>query len=186
MFCIFKCGSLSHNSLTLPIFGLLQIALLFISILNLTDIFLKCIHIHMIITCISLLVNAFMSCSRKALRKLTRMYEIKPRHRGRRDGKGTSNGASSVQSQSCPTLCNPMDCSMPGLPVHHQLPVYPNSCPLSRWCHPTISSSVTPFSSLLRSFPASQSFPMSQFFASGGQRIGVLALASVLPVNNQD
>ena len=132
MFCIFKCGSLSHNSLTLPIFGLLQIALLFISFLNLTDIFLKCIHIHMIITCISLLVNAFMSCSRKALRKLTRMYEIKPRHRGRRDGKGTSNGASSVQSQSCPTLCNPMDCSMPGLPVHHQLPVYPNSCPLSR------------------------------------------------------
>ena len=122
MFCIFKCGSLSHNSLTLPIFGLLQIALLFISILNLTDIFLKCIHIHMIITCISLLVNAFMSCSRKALRKLTRMYEIKPRHRGRRDGKGTSNGASSVQSQSCPTLCDPMNRSMPGLHVHHQLP----------------------------------------------------------------
>ena len=86
-------------------------------------------------------------------------------------------------AQSCLTLCDPMDCSMPGLPVHHQLPVYPNSCPLSRWCHPTISSSVTPFSSLLRSFPASQSFPMSQFFASGGQRIGVLASASVLPIN---
>jgi len=186
MFCIFKCGSLSHNSLTFPIFGLLQIALLFISILNLTDIFLKCIHIHMIITCISLLVNVFMSCSRKALWKLTRMYEIKPRHRRRRDGKGTLSGASSVQFQSCPTLCNPMDCSTPGLPVHHHLPVYPNSCPLSWWCHPTISSSVTPFSSLLQSFPASGSFPMSQLFASVGQRIGVLALASVLPMNNQD
>ena len=61
-----------------------------------------------------------------------------------------------------------------------------NSCPLSRWCHPTISSSVCPFSSCLQSFPASGSFPMSQFFASGGQRIGVSALASVLPMNIQD
>ena len=58
-----------------------------------------------------------------------------------------------------------------------------NSCPLSQWCHPTISSSVVPFSSCPQSFPASRSFPMSQFFASGGQRIGVSASASVLPVN---
>ena len=57
--------------------------------------------------------------------------------------------------------------------------VYPNSCPLSRWCHPTISSSVVPFASLLQSFPASGSFPMSQFFASSDQSIGVSALASV-------
>ena len=57
-----------------------------------------------------------------------------------------------------------------------------NSCPLSQWCHPTISSSVIPFSSCLQSFPASGSFPISQFF-SGGQSIGVSALASVLPVN---
>ena len=64
--------------------------------------------------------------------------------------------------------------------------VYSNSCPSSRWCHPTISSFVIPFSSRLQSFPASGSFPMSQFFASGGQRIGVLALASVLPMNIQD
>ena len=117
--------------------------------------------------------------------------------------------------QSCPTLCNPMDCSMPGLYVHHQLPeftqthihiwllkshsvqfsrsvmsdslwphglqhtrppcpsptpgVHPNLCPLSRWCHPTISSSVVPFSSCPQSFPASGSFPMGQFFASHGQ-----------------
>ena len=61
-----------------------------------------------------------------------------------------------------------------------------NSCPLSRWCHPTISSSVVPFSSCLQSFPASGSFPMSQFFASGGQCIGVSASASVLPMNIQD
>ena len=60
-----------------------------------------------------------------------------------------------------------------------------NSCPLSRWSHPTISSSVVPFSSLLQSFSASGAFPMSQFFA-GGQSIGVSASASVLPVNIQD
>ena len=64
--------------------------------------------------------------------------------------------------------------------------VYPNSCPLSRWCHPTISSSVIPFSSCLQSFPASGSFQMSQLFASGGQSIGVSASTLVLPVNTQD
>ena len=64
--------------------------------------------------------------------------------------------------------------------------VYPNSCPLSWWCHPTISSSFVPFSSRLQSFPASGSFPMSQHFASGGQTIGVSALTSVLPMNTQD
>ena len=58
-----------------------------------------------------------------------------------------------------------------------------NSCPLNRWCHPTISSSVVPFSSCLQSFPASGSFPVSQFFASGGQSIGASASASVLPMN---
>ena len=64
--------------------------------------------------------------------------------------------------------------------------VYPNSGPLSRWCHPTISSSVSPFSSRLQSFPASGSVQMSQFFASGGQIIGVSASTSVLPMNTQD
>ena len=63
--------------------------------------------------------------------------------------------------------------------------VYPNSCPLSRWCHPTISSSVFPFSSCLQSFPASGSFLMNQFFASDGQRIRASASASVLPLNIQ-
>ena len=74
---------------------------------------------------------------------------------------------------------------------HTQLPcpspvpgVYSNSCPLSQWCHPTISCSVIPFSSCLQSCPASGSFPMSQFFALAGQSIG--ASASVLPVNIQD
>ena len=61
-----------------------------------------------------------------------------------------------------------------------------NSRPLSWWCHPTISSSVIPFSSWLQSFPASGSFPLSQFFVSGGQNIGVSASASVLPMNIQD
>ena len=62
---------------------------------------------------------------------------------------------------------------------------YPNPCPLSWWCHPTISSSVVPFSSCPQSFPASGSFQMSQLFASGGQSIGVSASISVLPMNIQ-
>ena len=61
-----------------------------------------------------------------------------------------------------------------------------NSCPSSQWCHPTISSSVIPFSSCLQSFPTSGSFPMGQLFASGGQSIGISALATVLPTNIQD
>ena len=73
---------------------------------------------------------------------------------------------SSVQfspvTQSCPTLCKTIDCSMPGFPVHHQTPgVYSNSCSLSRWCHPTISSSAVPFTSRRQSFPASVYFQMS-------------------------
>ena len=64
--------------------------------------------------------------------------------------------------------------------------VHSDSCPLSRWCHPAISSSVVPFSSCLQSLPASGSFHMSQLFASGGQSIGISASASVLPMNTQD
>ena len=64
--------------------------------------------------------------------------------------------------------------------------VHPNSCPLSWWCHPTISSSVVPFSSCPQSFPASGSLQMSQLFASGGQCTGVSASTSVLPMNTQD
>ena len=90
--------------------------------------------------------------------------------------------SSTSVAQSCPTLCDTMDCPCPS-PTPG---VYSNSCPLSRWCHPTTSSSVVPFSSRLQSFPASRSFPMSQFFTSGGQRIGASASASVLPMNIQD
>ena len=64
--------------------------------------------------------------------------------------------------------------------------VYPNSCPLSQWCHPAILSSIVPFSSCPQSLPASESFPMSQLFAWGGQSIGVSASASVPPMNTQD
>ena len=91
---------------------------------------------------------------------------------------------SSIQSaQSCPTLCEqhtrpPCPSPTPG--------VYSNSCPLSLWCHPTISSSVIPFSSCSQSFPASGSFQMSQLLASGGQSIGVSVSASVLPMNIHD
>ena len=64
--------------------------------------------------------------------------------------------------------------------------IYSNPCPLSRWCHPVISSTVVPFSSRPQSLPASGLFPMSQLFASGGQSIGVSASTSVLPMNTQD
>ena len=72
------------------------------------------------------------------------------------------------------TLWDPMDCSMPNFPVLHHLPeTCSNSCPLSLWCHPTISSSVIPFSSFLQSFPASGSFLMNQLFTSGGPSIRI-------------
>ena len=85
------------------------------------------------------------------------------------------------------------DSLQPHEPQHTRLPylsptdgVYPNPCPLNRWCHPTISSSVVPLSSCPQSFPASGSFQMSQFFVSGSQSIGALASASVLPMNIKD
>ena len=96
------------------------------------------------------------------------------------------NSLSSVQSLSCPTLWDPMDCNMPGLPVHHQLPEFVKTH--VHWvgdaiqpCHPVI-----PFSFCPQSFPAWGSFQMSQFFTSGCQSIGVSASPSVLPMNIQD
>ena len=88
----------------------------------------------------------------------------------------------SLVTQSCPTLCNPLNCSTPGLPVHHQLPEFTQTHVhwVGRWCHPTISSSVIPFFSHLQSIPASGPFQMSHLFASGGQSIGVSASTSVL------
>ena len=85
------------------------------------------------------------------------------------------------------------DCLWPHGHQHTRLPcpsptpgVHLNSCPLSWWCHPTISSSVVPFSSCLQSFPASGSFQMNHLFSSGGQSTGVSASTSVLPMNIQD
>ena len=87
-------------------------------------------------------------------------------------------------TQFCPTLCDPMDCSMPGFPVHHQLPdLAQTQCPSSWWCHPAILSSAIPFS-YHQSSPASRSFPVSQFFISSDQ--GFRVSASVLPMNIQD
>ena len=83
-------------------------------------------------------------------------------------------------AQLCPTLCNPMNRSTPGLPVHHQLPEFTQT-----HVHRTISSSVVPFSSCLQSFPASGSFQMSQLFPLDGQNTGVSASTSVLPMNTQ-
>ena len=86
-------------------------------------------------------------------------------------------------AQSCLTLCNPTDCSTPGLPVHHQLLEFTQTH--VHWVNDTIQPSdpFVPFSSRLQSFLASGSFQMSQFFASGDQSIGASALASVLPMN---
>ena len=89
-------------------------------------------------------------------------------------------------SQSCLTL-QPRELQHARPPCLSQTPgVYSNSCPLSQWCHPAISSSVVPFSSRPQSLPASGSFPMSQLSAWGGQSTGVSASASVLPMNTQD
>ena len=78
-------------------------------------------------------------------------------------------------AQSRPTLCNPMNRSAPGFPVHHQLPEF-TSYSLNQWCHPAISSSIVPFSSCPLSFPASGCFPVSWLLASCGQSIGAFSL----------
>ena len=99
-----------------------------------------------------------------------------------------SSKFSSVQSLSCVRLfVTPWTVYSTRLPCTSPTPgVYSNSRPSRRWCHPTILSSVIPFSSRLQSFLASGSLQMSQFFTSGGQSIGVSASASVLPMNIQD
>ena len=89
-------------------------------------------------------------------------------------------------AQSCPTL-RPHELQHARPPCPSPTPgVHPNTCPLSQWCHLTISSSVVSFSSCPQSFPAAGSFQMSQLFASGGQSTGVSASTSVLPMNTQD
>ena len=90
-------------------------------------------------------------------------------------------------TQLCPTLCDPMDCNMSGLPVHHQLPQFTQNH--VHWVSDaiqTILCSVVPFASCFQFFPASGSFQMNQLFASGGQSIGVSVSALVLPMTIQD
>ena len=125
---------------------------------------------------------------------------------------GVAHSSAAVLAvQSCPTLCNPMDCNPPVSstgpqfssvaqlcptlcdPMNRRPPcpspsprVHSDSRPSSPWCHPAISSSVIPFSSRPQSFPASGSFPMSRLFTSGGKSIGVSASALVFPMNIQD
>ena len=91
-------------------------------------------------------------------------------------------------TQSCLTLCDPMDCSTPGFPVHHQLPKLAQTHVhrVGEAIQPSHPLSVIPFSSRPQSFPASGSFQMNHFFTTGGQRIGVSAPASVPPMNTQD
>ena len=101
-------------------------------------------------------------------------------------GSGRSSGEFSSVTQSCLTLWDPMDCSTPGHPVHHQLLEFIQTHVCWVVIHLTISSSVIPFSSCLQSFPASGSFPVTRFFASGGQSIGASGSASVLPMNIED
>ena len=91
-----------------------------------------------------------------------------------------------VQLLSWVWLCDPMDCSMPGSLVFHCLLFWSDSCPPSQWCYLTITSSVAHFSFCLQSFLTSGSFPTSWLFTSGGQSIGALTSASVLPMNIQD
>ena len=92
----------------------------------------------------------------------------------------------SLVAQLCPTLCDPMNYSTPGLPVHHQIPEFTQThVHRISDARPAISSSVIPFSSSPQSLPASESSPMSQLFASGGQSTGVSALASFLPKKSQ-
>ena len=88
-------------------------------------------------------------------------------------------------AQSSPVLWDPMDCTTPGSLSFTVSRSCSDSCPLSQWCHSTISSSVVPFFSHLQSFPASGSFPMSQFFESGGQSTGASTSTSVLPESIQ-
>ena len=103
-------------------------------------------------------------------------------------------GITSHQSEAIQFSCSVVSDSLQPHGLEHARPpcpsptpgVHSNSCPSSGWCHPTISSSVVPFSSCPQSFPASGSFPMSRLFASGSQSFGVSASASVLPMNIQD
>ena len=117
---------------------------------------------------------------------MLKILGTKTRFRHHEEAIKSNNNQFSSVTKSCPTLCDLMDCRAPDLLVYHQPGVYWNGGPLNRWCYPTISSSAIPFSSCLQSFPASGSFPKTQFYPSGGQSIGVSASTLVLSMNIQD
>ena len=121
------------------------------------------------------------------LRKLHHSFDVLPSQLKSKQNNNTNDYSAQF---SCSVVFDPL---WTDGPQHARPPcpsptpeVYPNSCPMSRWCHPTILSSVIPFSSCPQSFPPSGAFQMNQFFISGGQSIGVSASISVLPMNTQD
>ena len=130
------------------------------------------------------LISTFWLWKRISLRKYTlkhlgiKVYDVCNLHSSRSVQFSRSVMSDSLQPHE-PQHARP-PCSSPTSGV------YPNPCPLSRWCHPTISSSAVPFSSCPQYFPATWSFPMSQLFASGGQSIGLSASTSVFLMNIQD
>ena len=148
---------------------------------NLSENFPNLIHF---ILCIRLLSA---HCSFKFVKSLYSLYLLTDDPECAWDSTASDFQRSSVQfssvAQLCLTLCG-LQHAGPPCPSPTAR-VYSNSCPVSRWCHPTISSSVIPFS-CLQSFPAWGSFLINQFFTSGGQRIGVSASASVFAMNTQD
>ena len=111
---------------------------------------------------------------RKSIDKIEHPFMKKTHESEYRGNRSQHNQFSSV-AQSCPALCDPMDYSMPSFPVCHQLLEFDQTQVIKQVCYHTISSSVIPFFSCLQSFPASGSFPINQFFASGGQSIGASA-----------
>ena len=133
-------------------------------------------------------------CHKRSLRHRCRVKQMYKHQAGKRwDDLGDWDWHIYILSSVQFSPSGVSDTLQPHRPQHarHSCPsptpgVYSNSRPLSRWCRPTISSSVVPFSSCLQSFPASGSFQKSQFFSSGGQSIRVSASASVLPMNTQN
>ena len=125
--------------------------------------------------------SSYSSISKQTNNPLKKLTKDINRHFSKKD---ISLSVSSV-AQLCPNLCDPMDCSTPSFPVHHQMPELAQTQAHWSVTYPTISSSVVPFS-CLQSFPAPGSFQICQFFTLGGQNIEVSASASVLPMNIQD
>ena len=129
-------------------------------------------------------MSLFLPCEKVHLYHFSRLLKIASW--GDCRGSWVNETQFSSIAQSCLTLCNPMDCSRPGFPVHHQLQNLLKLMSVESVMPSSHLILFIPFSYCCQPFPASGSFPMSQFFTLGGQSIGVSASASVLPMNNQD